>query len=153
MLCSDRAWNNFAGRNGPDDHEWGSPQRAAALAFWFYNDAMSGGFNRFLTYSHELHADELLAALGAIGAPGAQQALEFVLDRMGCTLPVMFEQERWDVMDQYWPELDGPDEADSLTEDAADELLVALARHVAAHEEYYASLGDGSPWPPDQRAG
>ena len=152
MLCSDRAWNNFV-NSQPADHEWGSPRRAATVALWFCSDAMSGGLNRFLTYSHDLHSDEVLAALGALEAPKAQQALQFVLDRMGCVLPVMSEQERWDIMLARWPELDGPDEADCLTDDAADELMAALERHVVGDEDYYAGLGDGSPWPPDHRAG
>ena len=140
MLCSDRAWNNFVNQTGPEAHQWGSPRRAAAIAFWFYSDAMSGGLNRFLTYAYALNSEEVLAALGAIGARTARQQLEFVLDRMGCALPVMAEQERWDIMLERWPELDGPDEADCLTEEAADELLDALARHVAGDEDYYASL-------------
>ncbi|WP_086737033.1 hypothetical protein [Erythrobacter colymbi] len=152
MLCSERAWNNFI-NCVPQDHEWGSPRRAAAVAFLFYSDAMSGGLDRFLTYAFALHSDEVVSALGALGAPGAQQQLQFVLDRMGCVLPVMSEQERWDIMLARWPELDGPDEADCLSEEAADELLAALEAHVAAHEDYYAGLGDGSPWPPDHRAG
>ena len=153
MQCSDRAWNNFVALNGPEDHQSGSPRRAAAVALRFYSDAMSGGLNRFLTYSCELHSDEVVAALSALGAPKAQSQLQFVLDRMGCALPLMSEQERWDIMLERWPELDGPDEADCLSEEAADELLAALQVHVVAQEDYYAGLGDGSPWPPDHRAG
>lgn len=140
MMCSDRAWNNFVNQTGPEVHQSGSSRRAAAIAFWFYSDVMSGGLNRFLTYSFALDSAEVLAALGAIGAGKALQQLEFVLDRMGCALPLMSEQERWHIMLERWPELDGPDEADCLTEEAADELLEALERHVAGDEDYYASL-------------
>lgn len=141
MLCSDQAWNNFVMLSEPGDHEWGSPLRAAAIANLFMAVANNGGLDHFLTFTYELHSDEVVSALGAVGAPKAQQALEFVLDRMGCALPVMSKQERWDILLERWPELDGPDEADILSREADDELMAALERHVAEHEAYYAGLG------------
>ncbi len=139
MLCSDQAWNNFVMLSGPGDHEWGSPRRAAAIASLFMAGANNGGLNSFLTCTFDLHSDEVVSALGAVGAIKAERQLERVLRHIGCELPVMTQSERWDILAERWPDdLDADD--DCLSEEADRELMAVLEQHVAANEEYYASL-------------
>lgn len=138
MLCSDRAWNNFVNCE-PRDHEWGSPRRAAAITCLFMSGANNGGLNSFLTSSWDLDASEVVRALGAVGAITAERQLERVLRQIGCALPVMTQSERWDILDERWPD-DLDPEDDCLSEEADRELMAVLERHVAEHEDYYASL-------------
>ncbi len=140
MICSDQAWNNFVMLSEPEHHEWGSPRRAAAIASLFNAISGNGGLVHFLDFSHHLDAEEVLAALGGIGAGKAQRQLEHVIERMGCALPVMDEKEREDIISRCCPE-DLEAYEDCLTEVAERELLAAMEAHVAAHEAYYAGLG------------
>lgn len=141
-----RAWNNFISLSDWEHHEAGSSKRAAAIASLFMGLANNGGFNAFLSYSYDLDSQEVLDALNVVGALQAASHLDTVLRALAVALPVMSQEQRAALLDEYWTEdLDDRIGFDVLTSEADDELMAVLARHVQDHQAFYLALGDWRP--------
>ena len=136
--CSVQAWNNFVMRSDPVSYERRSNMRDAAIANMFMGGANNGGLNSFLTSSYALDAREAQDALTAVGAHKAARQLQTVLEGLNTALPASSQEERWRCLDENWR--DELDEFDVLSDEANDELMTALARHVAENEAFYAQL-------------
>jgi hypothetical protein len=136
--CLNQAWNNFVMLSNPLSHEQGSNMRHAAIANMFMGCASNGGLNSFLTLSYELDAREVQHALATVGAHRAARQLQTVLDGLNTALRVSSEEERWRSLDEHWRE--ELDQFDVLSDEANDELMAALTRHVAENEVLYSQL-------------
>jgi len=138
LSASERAWNNFVLLSDPSVLEIGSDMRAAALASLFLSGANNGGLNSFLTASFEYDPIEVHSALASVGAPKAAQQLGKILDRLDSPLQPSTQEMRWDQLDRLWTA--DLDQYDVLSEEADNELMRALARHVSINEAYYLGL-------------
>jgi uncharacterized protein (DUF1786 family) len=105
--------------------------------------ANNGGLNSFLTSTNDLDASEVVDALKAVDAHLAATELEEVVQASGTALPRSSQEERWNLLDQYWT--DELDDFDVLSSEADDELLAVLGRHVRENEAFYLSLDKTEP--------
>ena len=135
---SEKAWNNFVMYSDPSDHVLKSEYRAAAIASQYMALANNGGINSYLTSTSELGGCETVQALECLGAGRAAKELDFVLQQLDVVLTPSSQEERWRVLDVYWPETLG--ELDLLSSEANTELLAKLALHVMEHEAFYLNL-------------
>ncbi|MEP6201450.1 MAG: DUF4375 domain-containing protein [Marinomonas sp.] len=132
------AWNNLIVNAYPIVYEKGDERRAAAIASTYMGIAHNGGLNHFLTFSWDLDAREVLAALETLGADVAADQLRQVLEQIDDPLPASTQDERWDRLDDVWTgELNA---LDALTVEADRDLVAALERHVASHAEHYLNM-------------
>lgn len=136
--CSVEAWNNFVVHSDPVAFEPGTNMRAAAIANMFLGCANNGGLNSFLTSCYAFDALEVQGALTAVGAHKAAHQLQAVLEGLNTMLPISSQEERWRRLDEHWH--DKLDDFDVLSSEANDELVAALARHVADNETFYQQL-------------
>jgi hypothetical protein len=141
--CTVQAWNNFVMLSTPSSHEQGSLLRAAAIASLYMSLANNGGLNSFLTSTNDFDASEVVDALKAVDAHLAATELEEVVQALGTALPRSSQEERWNLLDQYWT--DELDDFDVLSSEADDELLAVLGRHVRENEAFYLSLDKTEP--------
>ena len=146
MTDDQLAWNNFVMRSYPYDRSVTKQLHQAALATLFMGLANNGGLNAFLTSTYEFDATEFAEALTAVGAFTAAEQLHGVVRGLNIALPVMTQSERWDALDEAWNE--EVEHLDTLSQAADDQLMEVLDRHVRAHQRYYLTFGDGSPFPP-----
>jgi hypothetical protein len=135
------AWNNLVLNADPSKYAVGDKRRAAAIVSIYMGSANNGGLNYFLTYSYDLDAHEVLASLEALGASIAAAQFRTVLDMLGDPLSVSSEDVRWDQLDDLWT--DELDEFDVLTEDADQDLVNALTKHVEEFAEFYLQMING----------
>lgn len=133
------AWNNFVMNSRPASYTEGSGKRSAAIANLYMGLTNNGGINSFLTCSYDIDASEVLQSLIAVGALKAANDFERVLRQLGTPVPVSSQNERFWLLDQFWPD-EELDDFDSLTAEANEELMRVLERHVAEHEEFYLGL-------------
>lgn len=136
--CVSEAWNNFVMLSNPEMYGRGSSLRNAAIAALFMGMANNGGLNSFLTCAYDLDAQEVLEALGAVGASKAATQLETIMLGLGISLPASSQEERWNLLDINWT--DELDNFDLLRPAADEELLATLERHVFDNEAYYRGL-------------
>jgi uncharacterized protein DUF4375 len=134
-----QAWNNFVMRSDPSSHEQESSKRAAAIACLYMGLANNGGLNSFLTSTCDLDASEVVDALTAVGANLAARQLEKVVQGLGKPLHRSSQEERWNLLEQYWTE--ELDDFDVHSSEADAELFAALERHVRENEAFYLGLG------------
>jgi len=100
--------------------------------------ANNGGLNSYLTYSYEIAAIDVVAALTAVGATESARQLKHVLDALGEPLPASTQDERWAVMEKCWTE--DLYVVDVLSDEADAELMEVLERHVAQDMDFYRRL-------------
>ena len=136
--ASIQAWNNFVIHSDPASYEDDRDKRAAAIANLFMGMANNGGLNSFLTASYDLDANEVLRALTLVGALLAAGQLQEALEGLKTPLPKSSQGERWSLLEEHWS--DELDQFDVLSEEANDELVLCLQRHVAENETFYALL-------------
>jgi len=134
-----QAWNNFVLNCDPDNYEVGTERRAASLAAEFMGLTNNGGFNSYLTASSDRDAKEVLASLRVVGANKAAAKLSLILDDLGVELPVMSQDERWDILDAQWN--DDLDEPDFLDGEQDSELVSVLEAHVEQNVAHYLARG------------
>lgn len=112
--------------------------RAAAISNLFMGLANNGGLNSFLTASYDFDASEVVKSLEMVGASIAATQLSGILKTLGSPLPAQTQDERWDILDRFWP--DELDPIDVLSAESDDQLMSVLSQHVAANEDYYLNL-------------
>ncbi len=142
-ICSYQAWNNFVMLSDPSLHEQGDIKRAAAIASQYMGLANNGGLNSFLTSTFDRDALEVIDALRAVGAHAAATQLEKVVGSLGTPLPRSSQEERSNLLNQYW--VDELDSFDVLSKDADAELIAVLMRHVRENEAFYLDLSECQP--------
>ena len=135
------AWNNLVMNSDPSKYAIGDKRQAAAIVSIYMGYANNRGLNYFLTYSYDLDAHEVLTSLVALGALIAAAQFRTVLGMLGDPLPVSTEDVRWDQLDNLWA--DDLDEFDVLTEDADQDLVNALTKHVEEYAEFYLQMTNG----------
>lgn len=137
------AWNVLVLNADPNAFSKGDERRAAALACRYMGEALNGGINAFLTGSWDLDGQAVLAALEDLDADIAAQELRRVLDLLGAPLPVMSQDERWELLDRLWPA--EADSFDFVSADAYKNLERALEAHVQRYLDYYLSKATVAP--------
>jgi len=132
------AWNNLVMNADPSKFAVGDKRRAAAIVSLYMGVANNGGLNQFLTYSYDLDANEVLASLEVLKASTAATQFRNVLDMLGDPLVVSTQDVRWDQLDSLWT--DDLDKFDVLTEEADQDLINALTKHVGKYIEFYLQM-------------
>jgi hypothetical protein len=141
--CTVQAWNNFVMRSDAYAHEQESRRRAAAIACLYMGLANNGGLNSFLTSTCDLDACEVVDALAGVGAHLAARQLEKVVQGLGKPLRRSSQEERWNLLEQYWTQ--ELDDFDVHSSEADAELIAALEQHVRENEAFYLSLDKTQP--------
>ncbi len=132
------AWNNLVGNADHSKYAKGDKKRAAAIVSYYMGNAGHGGLNSFLTYSYDLDTHEVLTSLEALGASIAAAELRTVVSTLGDPLVASTQDVRWDKLDTLW--IDELDKIDYLSEDADQDLIDALTRHIKEFSEFYLSM-------------
>ncbi|MEM1065479.1 MAG: DUF4375 domain-containing protein [Pseudomonadota bacterium] len=137
------AYNTLVMNADYDRYAEGDVRRAAAIAARFMGTAGNGGFFSFLTNSHSVAAEDVLAALEEIGAPVAAAQFRGVLSALGGPLPAASWEQRQADLDRMWS--DALDRMDVLDEASDKDVFAALERHADAHAAHYLSLPPEGP--------
>ena len=132
------AWNKFVLNSEWADYSDGDIRRSAAIAKSYMGLANNGGINSFLTNTWELSAGEVLGALKAVGALYAASEFEMIVGALMAPVPVMTQDERWEFMEKHWRV--GLNQFDMLSDEADEDLMNALEKHVQANEAFYFAL-------------
>lgn len=135
------AWNNLVMNADPSKYSVGDKRRAAAIVSIYMGLANNGGLNYFLTYSYDLDAHEVLVSLEVLEASIAAAQFRTVLGMIGDSLAVSTQDVRWDQLEDLWT--DDLDEFDGLTEEADQDLVNALTKHVEDYVDFYLQMTNG----------
>ena len=130
------AWNRFV-QSEPDDYAPGDIRRDAAIAGYFSGVNGNGGPVHSLDVMSEFSGDEIVASLRAVGAVRAASEMDALLGALGEPLPKADNCERKQAVARLVTEeieLEFP-----FSEEAEQELDLALEAHVRAHSDHYRS--------------
>ena len=133
------AWNNFVMGSQPEDYSPTDSKHSAALAKNYMNGALGGGINSFLTNSWEFSGQQVLNSLNFMGAVQAAKQFADVLERLGVSILTQTQDERWHLLDKYWPE-NVDDSFDMLSDESEKSLMFALEKHVQSNEQFYRTM-------------
>lgn len=138
LTPAQEAWNRLIDNGfSPAAQAAPDPFGAAAIAACFSCETGSGGLIGWLTVFPEIATADACAALHTIGAKAAARELRTMVEWLGGDLPAATREERDAIIDRAERD-DEPDE--TLSQQAEQELTIALQAHVEAHLAHYLAL-------------
>jgi len=100
----------------------------------------NGGIYMVLDASYEFAADDLSAALKAVGAIKAAEHFDSMVKQLSVPVPASPQETREVLIKAHWKET--MDHHDMLPDEAYGQLLRVLEDHVRQNQPFYERLGD-----------